>query len=491
MSSIRIERSKIAVCGLGIAGITAVKNLTEVGFDVTGFDAADAIGGLWYYSEDSRTTCDSEVRLRPAEIQAFLESYSRHFNITCRFQLNTRVTTVNRVGNKWHLILTRKDGHQEEQSFDRLIVCTGLFQTPKKSRVAGLDDFKGKVLNTQTYKKPDDAKGKRVLIVGLGSTATDMARGLAGIAKEIYVSHRNGCVVLPFSKGNDVCFPSLRKQHEKANVPALEQKVTLHNALLKIQDESFDLKPEWGLGNAPSLPQKLPIIADGFYDLLVSEIVNLVPGLKRVHRNHVELTDGKNVEVDLTIFSIGYDRSYSLLGPYDPSRNMPQAWKDAPGSMGQPLPRLYQGIFSLDFPDSLAYSTHVGSTLSATMNGDAASMALAQVWLGNSKLPSHEEMAKSADKQNKMAIELAKKGGVYDPALVDGREWSLWADKAAGFGIQERLGYGLKAWWLRFTDPRLYMDGKFVAQVYRLFDEGKRPPWKDARDSLFKANELG
>lgn len=268
----------------------------------------------------------------------------------------------------------------------------------------------------------------------------------------------------------------------------------LHNALMTIQDESFDLKPEWGLGNAPSLPQKLPIIGDGFYNLLVSGTVNLVPGLKRIHRSHVELTDGKTIEVDIIIFSIGYDRSYSLLGPYDPSRNMPQAWKDSPGSMGRPLPRLYQGIFSLDFPDSLAYSAHVGSTLSATMNGDTASMALAQVWLGNSELPSREEMAKSADKQNSMAIEFANRGGVYDPALVDSREWSLWADKAAGFGIQDRLGNGWKAWWLRFTDPRLYktlLDGKFVPQVYRLFDEGKRPPWKDARESLFKVNELG
>lgn len=277
-------------------------------------------------------------------------------------------------------------------------------------------------------------------------------------------------------------------------MPALEQKQMLHNALMTIQDESFDLKPEWGLGNAPSLPQKLPIIGDGFYNLLVSGTVNLVPGLKRIHRSHVELTDGKTIEVDIIIFSIGYDRSYSLLGPYDPSRNMPQAWKDSSGSMGRPLPRLYQGIFSLDFPDSLAYSAHVGSTLSATMNGDTASMALAQVWLGNSELPSREEMAKSADKQNSMAIEFANRGGVYDPALVDSREWSLWADKAAGFGIQDRLGNGWKAWWLRFTDPRLYktlLDGKFVPQVYRLFDEGKRPPWKDARESLFKVNELG
>lgn len=261
-----------------------------------------------------------------------------------------------------------------------------------------------------------------------------------------------------------------------------------------MQDEAFDLKPEWGLANAPAMPHKLPIIGDGFFDLLVSGAVTLVAGLKRVHESHVELIDGQNLEIDVIIFAIGYDKSYSLLGPYDPSRHMPQAWKDAPGSMGRPLPRLYQGIFSLDFPDSLAYSEHVGSTLSASINGDLASMALAQVWLGTSKLPPDGEMARSADKQNKMAISIVSKGEIYDPATVDKLEWNIWADEAAGLGIQDRLGNGWKSWWLWLTDYRLYqtlLDGKFVPQVYRLFDEGKRKPWKGARDSFLRANGLG
>jgi hypothetical protein len=96
---------------------------------------------------------NSNVRLRPKEVQAFLESYAQHFNITSRFQLNTEVTSVSRIGDKWHLTLTRKSGDQEEQAFDRLVVCTGLFQTPRAPHVEGLDEFEGRILNTQTYKK--------------------------------------------------------------------------------------------------------------------------------------------------------------------------------------------------------------------------------------------------------------------------------------------------------------------------------------------------
>lgn len=49
----------------GIAGIAAVKNLTEAGFDVTGFEASDAIGGLWHYTEDARTSCLSSKLCHP------------------------------------------------------------------------------------------------------------------------------------------------------------------------------------------------------------------------------------------------------------------------------------------------------------------------------------------------------------------------------------------------------------------------------------------
>lgn len=89
--------------------------------------------------------------------QAFLESYAEHFGIVHRFRLNTKVTTVSRVGDKWSLLLTDAQGKREEEMFDRLVVCTGLFQTPKEPRVEGLDQFRGKILNAHTYERYEDA----------------------------------------------------------------------------------------------------------------------------------------------------------------------------------------------------------------------------------------------------------------------------------------------------------------------------------------------
>ena len=94
--------------------------------------------------------------LEPGEIQEYLESYARHFGLGPRLRLETRVSAVNRVGNKWHLQLTKLDGESEEQAFDRLVLCTGLNHSPKQIHFDGIEDFKGQVFNTHTYKRQGD-----------------------------------------------------------------------------------------------------------------------------------------------------------------------------------------------------------------------------------------------------------------------------------------------------------------------------------------------
>jgi dimethylaniline monooxygenase (N-oxide forming) len=51
-----MEQIKIAVIGLGAAGLVALKNLKEEGFNVTGFERNSYIGGLWKYSENDQTS---------------------------------------------------------------------------------------------------------------------------------------------------------------------------------------------------------------------------------------------------------------------------------------------------------------------------------------------------------------------------------------------------------------------------------------------------
>lgn len=263
----------------------------------------------------------------------------------------------------------------------------------------------------------------------------------------------------------------------------------------KIQDKAFpNIQPEWKLSPAPSMKQSVPIISDNLIAAFESGNVKSVTGLKKVlSANTVELSDGTQLEVDAIIWCTGYKTSFSLLeSKYDPTMNAPAEWTSAPGSNGKLLPRLYQNIFSLDHPYSLAFMGNVSFPSPAFQTYDIASMALAQVWKPSSPspLPSIPEMSAAVDKHHKWVISLAKNGSVF-PGIVRSGDWMAWANDAAGTEVIERLGFGRKGWlfWLRERELcKTLMTGLFSPHFFRLFD-GKRAKWDGALKAIEDANE--
>nr|QKG86294.1 MFS general substrate transporter [Aspergillus sp. FM242] len=200
----------------------------------------------------------------------------------------------------------------------------------------------------------------------------------------------------------------------------------------------------------------------------------------------VEFSDGTKVEVDAIIWCTGYTIDYSMLGKANPT--IYHETGGIPVANGRKMPRLYQNVISLEHPESLAFMGNLSFMNPAFLMFDIASMALAQVWKGRSPLPSKEEMRRSVDEQHKWIASLANNGPVT-PGLVSGVDWLEWVDQAAGLGLQANLGYGMKGWYFWLTDHELcnmVMDGLLLPFHYRLFDAGKRKPWKEARESIIK-----
>ena len=262
--------------------------------------------------------------------------------------------------------------------------------------------------------------------------------------------------------------------------------------LKKLQDGAFHIRPEWKLSPAPSIKHQVPIISDNLVDLLESGAVESVDGVKRVvGPNEIELFDGTRLEVDSIIWCTGYKTDFSLLErSVDPTRHTTPKWDIAVGSRGKPLSRLYQNVFSLDHPDSLAFMGCVAFATGAFPLYDLASMAVAQVWKGNSPLPSIEQMNRAVDKQHDFICDIAKEGSAV-PGWVRQGEWVTWANDAAGTGVNEHLGWGLKAWKFWFQDRAFYkllMDGIHTPFLWRVFEGEKRKAWEGARTEIEKVN---
>lgn len=269
-----------------------------------------------------------------------------------------------------------------------------------------------------------------------------------------------------------------------------------------------ELDPAWGLEPCPSMRVTVPVVSDTLVSHLRSGAVRSVPGVRRLRApSTVELLAGEGEEegevlegVDAVICCTGFRNDYSILssfhdgdGRFDPSADPPPEWLRTPGSRGRPLPRLYQNVFSLEAPGSLAFVGSVWFATGAFFVADMASMCVAQVWAGKARLPPRARMEAWADGHARGVARLARERGAAPlPAAVSAGEWLAWADETAGTGLLARTGWGWKGWvfWARRRRLwRMVVDGPLTSAAWRLFDEGRRRPWEGAEGVIERVNE--
>lgn len=263
-------------------------------------------------------------------------------------------------------------------------------------------------------------------------------------------------------------------------------------AVHQISRDAFgELDPSWGLDPTLSVKTANVVVSDTLIANFRSKAVKPIVGIRRfIGGQRIELTSGEIVEADTIICCTGYHNDFSLLEQrFDPASNPSLNWVKAPGSKNRPCPRLYQNVFSLKAPDSLAFLGCVFFLNGTFCVADIASMCIAQVWSGRASLPPAWKMQRWMDRHEERICSLAQTGPVLPASLPQG-EWLAWADKTAGMGVAEHLGWGWKGWRFWWRERRLWkmaMDGPLTAAFWRLFP-GRRMCWDGARAEIMRIN---
>ncbi|KAM5148086.1 dimethylaniline monooxygenase [N-oxide-forming] 2-like [Mantella aurantiaca] len=279
---------KVAVIGAGISGLAAIKSCLEEGLEPTCFEKSCDIGGLWRYTdemEDKRasiynslvtnvskeTMCFSDFPM-PEDFPNFLPNrkyfeyiklYAERFNLTKYIQIKTTVCRVEKrpdfpVTGQWN-VTTESDEKKKTAIFDAILVCTGQHVDPEIpiNGLPGIKNFKGKVLHSREYKRPDGYDGKRVLIVGMGNTGVDISTELCTRASQVYLTTREGVWVLPRLGKDGYPFDLFflrRINHWLENLlPASVNRWMLKRHLNKrFNHELFNIQPEGCVGRITS-----------------------------------------------------------------------------------------------------------------------------------------------------------------------------------------------------------------------------------------------
>ncbi|KAK5061309.1 hypothetical protein LTR84_007851 [Exophiala bonariae] len=484
----------VAIIGLGALGIVTLKNLLEEGFDVTGFEKNDSIGGLWRFTEASQTSALEYIPSHPsaAQVQQYLDNYAKHFELESHFRLKTEVLRIDRVKEqqKWTLTLRTSDGKEARETFDKLIVANGTNNMPKIPTLTGQEDFKGEILHSKDFKRPAMFQDKRVVVVGIGNTAADTATALCGIASQIPRKMPNGNIL-----DQGVTYRMTKIQFSMAKwAPSFAENIS-NKYVKKRQDEAFEIKPEWKL-DSPSMIHALPIVSDSLIAELHSGRIESVAGLRKVNgERQLELEDNSVIDVDVIVWCTGYSWRYDFLGEYDPTLeshegHIPTITGKA-GPHQRAIPRLYRNVFSMDLPESLAFAGLAAFHTPIFVSADLASQAIAQYWKKPELMPSKEQRQMSYAKHMAWANRILAHGKL-DPRFVDAQVWTEWAEKAAGVHISDHLGYGLTGWKFWYEDKefcKMLMDGIYSPHFLRLFQSDRRKAWGGARVAIENANE--
>ena len=153
----------------------------------------------------------------------YFQRYARHFGILSCVRYNTRVESVEHdsEANGWKLKIRTNEARPETASFPHVVVASGRFNKPMIPSIPGLDLFSGSggVIHSFRYKDPGSFRGKRVLVIGCGNSALEIASDLAmlGAARVISTFRRQRYIVLKLVAGipNDTLstrFTSLKSE---------------------------------------------------------------------------------------------------------------------------------------------------------------------------------------------------------------------------------------------------------------------------------------
>ena len=215
-----VGRFDAVVIGAGFGGLYAVHKLkNELGLDVRGYEFADGVGGTWHWNRypgalsDTesyvyRYSFDSELLeewswknryLTQPEILAYLNHVADRYSLRDRYRFNTRVESAHFDDNQrvWRVATNRGDTVTARY----LITGLGLLSAINKPDIKGIDSFSGQLLHTGRWPEDADLAGKRVGIIGTGSTGQQVITAVAPIVENLTVFQRSAQYCVPSGQG--------------------------------------------------------------------------------------------------------------------------------------------------------------------------------------------------------------------------------------------------------------------------------------------------
>jgi 4-hydroxyacetophenone monooxygenase len=211
------EGFRVAIIGSGISGIATAIQCELLGLPYIVLERRSEPGGTWtinrypdvrvdthsiiYEYSFEKTYPWKEYFGRGADVRAYIDHVSRKYGVfnNTRFDRDVKQATFDEARNIWTLQVETPGGTETIEA-NIVISAAGLFANPKIPQFEGRDSFEGKIIHPSAWPEDLDLVGKRVAVIGNGSTGVQMLGTIARAASQVHVFQRTPQWISPREK---------------------------------------------------------------------------------------------------------------------------------------------------------------------------------------------------------------------------------------------------------------------------------------------------
>jgi cation diffusion facilitator CzcD-associated flavoprotein CzcO len=369
--SVRAENRKptVAVVGAGMSGLCMGIKLKRAGIDdFTIYEKAEAVGGTWRDNTYPGLACDVPSRFYQysfapnpdwthffspgPEIWGYFDRIADRYGLRGHLAFGNEVVSARFESPRW--TLRTADG--DETTADFVVSACGVLHRPRVPAIEGLETFAGPAFHSARWDHDVDLRGKRVAVVGTGSTGVQIICGLAGVTGRLALFQRTAQWIFPAR--NRRYSKLARAGHRR--LPLLSRLAYL--TYERLLDQTFFravVEPGWQRRLISAIcranlmtvrdrelrrkltpdyePMCKRLVASwDFYRAVQRPDVDVVTErIERVEPRGIVTADGKLHEIDVLVLATGFD-SHAYMRPMEvvgqDGRTLDDAWKEGPSA---------------------------------------------------------------------------------------------------------------------------------------------------------------
>jgi dimethylaniline monooxygenase (N-oxide forming) len=325
---------KVCVIGAGSSGIASCQVLNAHGVSFDCFEKGSGVGGNWRYENDNElSSAYRSLHINTSrglmayktypmpddypdypnhfQIARYFDDYVDHFALREKIRFKVEVVSVMPVDGEWEVTVEDREGNREIHHYRAVLVANGHHWNPRwpEPPFPGSEGFEGEQIHVHHYREPEVLEGKRVLVLGIGNSATDIAVEASRIAEKTFLAMRRGAYVLPkYMNGrptDESASPLLTR------APLAVQRFFIARMLgITAGDMTAYGLPE----PDHKLLEAHPTVSAELLSRLGHGDVEVRPNIDRfVGGRTVRFADGSEEEVDLVVYCTGYRISFPFF----------------------------------------------------------------------------------------------------------------------------------------------------------------------------------